>query len=183
MWYGATVSTAPTDGAELISIAEARAQVRLESGDTDFDDELNRLRVASRDYVEARTGLRIPVQTVTIWCDLFADLAHVPVAPVSAVAVTYTDGSGNEQTLGTSVYELRNEELSTRIALKPNQSWPGQQANSRVKLVLTCGFATPPASLKQAALLMLGSWFANHERDGTAQSDEIEMLLANWRRG
>ena len=113
MWYPSAVTVAAT---ELVTIAEARQQARSDS-DTDLDTELTRLITVARNHVEKYCGIRIGAQTIVAKCDSFDDLARLPDAPVTSItSITYVDTDGVTQTLATSVYELRADDLDAASA-------------------------------------------------------------------
>lgn len=64
-----------------------------------------------------------------------------------------------------------------RIVLKPGQSWPAtnHQANC-VQVTFTAGYGSNvPVILKQAILLLAGSWFENRENDITLRINSIPL--------
>jgi len=180
MWYPATVA-AP--GTEPVTPAQAKAQCRILSSDTSFDTEITRLITAARSFVEAYCGVRFAQRTgIALKCDSFADFARLPEAPVSAVAVTYVDTDGATQTLATTVYELRGDELETAVVLKYGQAWPAIQAGSRITATATLGYATAPEPVAHAMLLHIADSFAQRENAKVEEWSALDVLLFNFRR-
>ena len=182
MWYPATVTVAASS--EPVTLAQARTQCRVDAGDGYFDDDINRLIAAARAYVEKRTNSRLYTQTVAILCDSFADMARLPEGPVQSISsVTYIDTDGDEQTLSTSVYELRADGLEAAIVLKYNQVWPSIQLGSRITVTAVVGYASVPDDVLHSVLLLIADWFRNKEVRADAEWSVIDSLLVNHRRG
>lgn len=186
MWYPATVA-APTT--EPVTLAQAKAQCRIEGADTDSDLVLNQLIAAARAHVEAYCGVRFAARdNVALLCDGFEELARLPEAPVASVAsISYVDTDGASQTLASSVYELRADGIEAAIVLKYNQTWPAIRPGSRITVTGTIG-AAPTASVFHAMVMLIAHWFENREAVNigdsvTPMSMAVEALLSNHRRG
>lgn len=180
MWYPSAVTAAAT---ELVTIVDARQQARTGT-DSDLDAELTRLITVARNHVEKYCGIRIGSQTIVAKCDSFDDLARLPEAPVNSVtSITYIDTDGATQTLATSVYEVRNDDLETAVVLKFNQSWPAIQDGSRITLTAVVGYTTVDPEIYHAMLLRIADLFANHETVGSTDFSTFDALLVNHRRG
>lgn len=186
MWAPATVTAAAS---EAVSVLDARRQCAIEDEETGFDPLLTRLIAAARDHVERYCGVRIGAQTLSMACDGWCDLERLPEAPVSSVtSVTYVDTDGATQTLSTSVYEVRTSGLDAGMVLKYGQAWPAMRPGSRITVVAEAGYATAPAALTHAMLLLIGHWYSNRESviTGTitaALPQAFDDLLSNFRRG
>jgi len=180
MWYPSAVTVAAT---ELVTIAEARQQARSDS-DTDLDAELTRLITVARNHVESYCGIRIGAQTIVAKCDSFDDLARLPDAPVTSItSIAYVDPDGVTQTLATSVYELRADDLDAAVVLKFNQSWPAIQPGSRITLTAVVGYATAPPAVHHAMLVRIADHFTDHETVASGDFSTFDALLVNHRRG
>lgn len=180
MWYPATVTIAAD---ELVTIGQARQQARTDI-DADFDAELTRDIAAARNHVEAYCGIRIGSQTVVAKCDAFEDMARVEEVPlVSVTSIQYVDTDGATQTLSTSVYEVRSDDLEASIVLKYAQSWPAIQPGSRITLTAVVGYAAAPPAVLHAMLLRIADFFKDHEAMASEDFTTFDALLANHRRG
>ena len=180
MWYPSAVTVA---AAELVTIAEARQQARSDT-DTDLDAELTRLITVARNHVESYCGIRIGAQTIVAKCDSFDDLARLPDAPVTSItSITYVDTDGVTQTLATSVYELRADDLDAAVVLKFNQSWPAIQPGSRIIVTAVVGYTTAPPAVHHAMLVHIADHFADHEMVVVNGFTTFDALLVNHRRG
>lgn len=180
MWYPATVTAAPAS--EPASAAVAKAQTRIDHSD---DDALiERLITVARAHVEKYTGLRLVTQTIAIKCDYFSDLARLPDGPVQSItSVVYTDADGIEQTLATTVYELRSDGLDAGLVLKFGQSWPSLQSGSRITVTAVVGYAAVPEPIVHAILLQVASHFEDREDAPAIAMAVSDALLSNYRLG
>lgn len=175
-WLPTVVSTPPLT--EPVSLAEVKAQCRIDG--TDSDTDLNLYISAARTFAEEYTGTKLVSQTVLMQGREFCDLWSLPVAPIiSITSVKYLDSAGDEQTLATSVYELVNTGLKPHIRLKINQSWPSIRcASDAVRVTAVVGYSALPAPVKSAILLIISSWFDN--RNVGPVPDGAYALLANY---
>jgi uncharacterized phiE125 gp8 family phage protein len=160
MWSPVVVSVEPTD--EPVTVAVLKTHLRVDFDDD--DDLIEDLIVAARMHVEARTGLKIPTQTVVMKCDTFEDLAHLPTAPLRSItSITYLDTDGATQTLAGTVYEARIDGLEPQIVLKFNQSWPSIQDRSRITVTAPAGYSTVPFPLRLAMMMVAADLYKNRE--------------------
>lgn len=180
MWYPAKVTEAP---ATLpVTVDEVKLRLRIDAADDAADVAL--LISSATDHVEKYCNTPLVSRTVEVKCDSFADMAYLPVAPVSAVAsITYIDAAGAEQTLPDTVYELRADGLSAAIVLKPGQVWPAVQNGSRITLTATVGYADVPPAVKHAILLFIADAYAVRENGAVPGWTAFDSLLSNYRRG
>jgi len=186
MWYP---STSTTDVTDLVTLDEAKAQVRVDTSNTDNDDYLNALISGARSFVEKSCGIMIGSRTVVAKCDTPDDLARLPDAPTTAItSIQYVDVDGNTQTVDTSVYEARLDGLEGGIVLKYGQVWPTQQVGSRLTVTSVVGYddLTKDAALSHAMKLLIGDWFESRE---TMEEGRVAMLpygvdalLTNYKR-
>jgi len=187
-WRPIVTTTPPA--AEPVSLAEAKAQTRIDGSDSDV--ELGIYIKAAREYVEAYTGLRLITQTALLRCSCFGDLARLPTAPIGAVSsIAYLDVDGVEQTMSADIYETVLIGLEPGIRLRVGQSWPSRRnVRDSVRVTAACGFGTAsadvPAPLRQAMLLLIGDWIANREATNVANivnslPNSFENLLVNYR--
>lgn len=186
MWYPSTVTVAPT--AEPVTLAEAKEQCGILSGETHFDTQLTRLIKAARKHAEEYCNARFAEQTIMSECDSFADFARLPEGPLKSVtSITYVDPAGDEQTIDASVYDAHKDGLEPSIALKYGQVWPRIRFGSRITLAAVYG-GMVPESVQHAMLLLIGHWFVNRDAVvtgtiATTISMGVDALLSNHRRG
>lgn len=183
MWYSPVVTVAAA--AEPVSMETARDHLNIESADAAFfDAKVARCVAAARAHAEAYCGVRFAAQTVTMKCDGFDDLAHLPVAPVGSVSsIAYIDTAGASQVLSADVYELRSEGLDAAIVLKYGQAWPSIRTGSRITVTAVVGYAAPPDDAAAAILLMAATLFREAENVAAIDMGIYDGLLCNHRRG
>jgi uncharacterized phiE125 gp8 family phage protein len=177
-WLPPVVTVAPAS--EPVTLVEAKTQCRIDGSDE--DTLLNNYILAARTFVEEYTGTRLVSQTVVLRCSSFDDLWSLPIAPLSAVSsITYLDTAGDEQTLGTTVYESVLYGLEPHVRLKINQSWPSiREASDAIRVTAVAGYSTVPEPIRAAMLLMIASW--NDSRSVGPVPDGAVALLSNYRR-
>lgn len=72
-----------------------------------------------------------------------------------SLTIAYTDTDDAPQTVSDAVL--------TDGVVHPAVAWPSTADNTAVTLTYTAGFATVPADLTSAQLLLIGHWFDNRE--------------------
>jgi uncharacterized phiE125 gp8 family phage protein len=177
-WLSPVVTVAPAS--EPISLSEAKTHCRVDG--TDSDTELNSMIAAARTFVEDYCGIKLVAQTVVLRCSSFCDFIDLPIAPISAVSsITYLDTAGVEQTLAATVYEAVLTDLEPTIRLKINQSWPSvREASDAIRVTVSAGYASLPAPIHHAMLLMIGNWFDSRAVGELTEGPKA--LLSNYRR-
>lgn len=185
MWYAATITTPAA--AEPVSLAEAKAHVRVDHSDD--DTLLGVVIAAARAHIEKYCGQRFAGQTLTAKCDDFADFARLEDGPINSItSVVYLDENGDSQTLSTDVYELRVDGIEAAIVLKYNQTWPVIRLGSQITVVMAAGHASAPADVKAAMLLLIGHLYEHREAVAMGETLAVlpmgvDALLCNHRRG
>lgn len=177
-WLPPVVTVAPAS--EPLTLAQAKAHCRVDGSDS--DTELNSMIVAARSFVEDYCGIKLVAQTVVLRCSSFCDFIDLPIAPVASIAsITYLDSAGAEQTLSTDIYESVLTDLEPIIRLKINQSWPSvREAADAIRVTVSAGYASLPAPIHHAMLLLIGSWFDS--RAVGELPEGAKALLSNYRR-
>lgn len=114
---------------EPLSLAEAKAQLRIAHGDDDglIGSYIGAVRQAAEDYL-ARGLL---TQTWKLTGPAFADQMWLPMAaPLQSVSsVKYYDTAGVLQTLATTVYTVDTVSRPGRVVRAPLQTWPTVQSD------------------------------------------------------
>lgn len=181
-WYPTVTTTPPS--VEPILIADARMQCNVDVADTTYDTELTAFLKSARAHVETITGTRIINQTVAMRCDGWADMARLPVAPLSSISsIAYVDGDGATQTLSTDVYEARLFGLRPSIVLKYGQSWPSIQSGSLIIVTAVAGYGAAGTNVEPDVLhairLTLAQMFAERETTDPDFVRALRGLIAN----
>lgn len=171
---GLTLTVAPT--AEPVTLAEAKAHLRIETSVTDDDTLVTSLIVAARQMAERMTGRGFITQTWALGLPAFPAYYEPPVrlprGPVQSISsITYLDQAGNEQTLDPSVYVFSNSQTAATISLAYNQVWPipACQENA-VTITFVVGYgaastdvAASAEDARRAMLLIIGDLYRNRE--------------------
>ena len=166
-----------------VTLAEAKANCRVDGPDEDTF--LNGLIAAATAHIEERTGRSIVERVYDVTFDAFADEMLIPVGPVLSCWCRYLDTSDVTQTLSGTVYQVDLTREPHRIYRAPDASWPGtSDRKNAVTVTVTVGYDAVPAALKQAILLLIGTWYSNRENEVIGQTVAelpiaVSELLAN----
>lgn len=167
--------TGPT--VEPVTLAEVKANLRIDADITADDALLTSLIPAARQQAEHRTGRRFGVQTWLRAYDAFPSWSSMlPDPPVSEIVnIKYDDIAGTEQTLDPADYRLRPH--SEPAVVLPIKSWPATLAEpGAVRITYRCGLDATDArwaSLRAWMLLAIGTWYHNREAGGAVQTHEL----------
>lgn len=167
--------TAPA--AEPITIAEAKAHLRVDHSDE--DSMITALIVAARMNAENRLSRALITQTWELILDAFPDV-EIRLDKPSAIAITsvkYLDSAGNEQTIAAENYTLDAEMLPGFVLPAYGYEWPETiDAANAVRVRFTAGYgdaASVPMPIKQWMLINIGTLYANREGMVPGQAIEI----------
>lgn len=161
-----TLTTPPA--AEVVSIPEAKAQLRVDFAADDEDAILARLIATATAHLDGRAGLlgrALAPQTWT-WSGRIPDTGRVvlPLAPVLSIASVAVNGNALEP----SDYELTDAD-NGEVDLDGYACAPAV-------IVFQAGYADAkiPEPLKHAILLLVSHWFEHREEfteiEGSARS-------------
>jgi uncharacterized phiE125 gp8 family phage protein len=168
--YSIRTVTAPGEIASPVSLAEARAEVRIEAGDAEQDLVLSAKLAAALDHVERFTGQVLSPRVMELVLDGFPcwpELISIPRAPVtSIVSIAYTDPSTGEAAAMDSA-DWRWSDADPEL-LRPafRAAWPSAAAErGSVRVRFGAGYeeGLAPPALLQAVKSLTGHWFANRE--------------------
>lgn len=193
--------------AEPVSLAEARAWLRVDTNDEDAV--VASLISAARMLVESATRRALVTQGWRVTLDAWpagrgygswsvlatgpntaASEIAIPLAPVQSVsAVRVYDAAGEPQTLGPTTYRLVGAPERARILFATQPPLPGAKA-AGVEIDLIAGYGDPPdtpAALRHAILALVSWWFDNRGDVASTGADNlpprIAALIAPFRRG
>ena len=161
---------------EPVSLDEAKAWLRLDTGDEDAV--VSSLIVAARCAIEAATRRLLVTQTWRLsldgWgaCsvaspfDVFAQLGArtvtLSLAPVASVAaVRVYDAAGSPQTLSFAAYQLLGGPDNARLLFLAPPPTPGR-LTAGIDIDVVAGFGAPvdvPQPLRLAILMLVAAWF------------------------
>lgn len=159
-----TRSTGPSH--RVVSVAEAKTNLRLPQTDTTHDQGIADAIDAATEQLEQDTDRVFVTQTFLLELNAFPRRRQ-PIAisnkPVQSInAITYIDEEGIEQTLADTSYAL---DLGRRqIYLPVNQTWPtAATVQNAVRVSYEAGYGDDsgdvPRMVRQAVLLQVGYWF------------------------
>ncbi len=172
-------TVAPTS--EPITLAEAKAQLRVESDFTDDDTWINTAITVVREQVEALTNRALMPQTFELAIDGFSDEIQIPKPPFSSLtSIKYYDEDNVLQTLASSYYLVNDFSEPAIIARKTDQTYPGTYDRlDAVRIVFVAGYAdasSVPTSIKQAMLMLLTDLYDNR----SASTNQASSVVVNW---
>ena len=159
--------TAP---AELpVSLAEAKARVRVDFSDDDADALLIlRAAVARIDGYFGAAHRALVTQTWEEAFPMFSnDYLRLKVGPVASItSITYEQPDGSDAVLSASAYSIMHDMRGPIVQRSPYHSWPGtglRRDAVRVRFVAGTAPASVPDDLKQAIILTFADWYAHRE--------------------
>jgi len=139
-----------------VSVAEVKAAARVDHDDDDVEI-ANMIDEASRAIGQMAGRVLVPeTWAVSFAFGEFSDL-RLPLSPVTALtSITYFDADDAEQTADTADFYLIADDDRAMVRPKRGASWP--KANSlrddAIKVTFQAGYASCPATLRRAVLLM-----------------------------
>ncbi|MBX3508920.1 MAG: head-tail connector protein [Parvibaculum sp.] len=183
-----TLSLIAPPAEEPVTLAEARAHLRLDAAEEDAL--LQALVTAARTALEAETRRAFITQqwrlTLDDWPSRPIELPLAPVAEVTAVKVALL--SGAMLAIDPAFYEVDAKGEPPRLAAKRGQAWPMPATRlAGIEVEFTAGYgdaAAVPQPLKQALLLLVAHWFENRAPVGGGRELPLTVsaLVAPYRR-
>jgi uncharacterized phiE125 gp8 family phage protein len=167
MWSKPVTVEAPA--VEPILLNQAKQFLRLDEDEDGFDVELDVHIAGARGKIEALTSSRMIQQTVEIQADSFADLALLPIGPVTSILdVSYLDRDGVVQSIDADSLDLVGTGLEMGIQLRTGR-WPSLPLRSRVNVRLVVGYgpdgSTMPEGVRIGMLLQIRALFDGGDVD------------------
>ncbi len=166
--------TAPAE--EPVSLAEARAHLRIDDDNTAFDTRIQVMIAAARQTAEHELGRKLIRQTWDFVLDAFpedGESIRLPadlVKPHSIGHIKYVDTSGSLQTVNSSTYDLDRHNMPGYVFPVADAPWPSDVADSAnaVSVRVLCGeweaAANVPAAIKHWILMQVGTMY-EHSKD------------------
>jgi len=164
--YGKLVlKTGPATTA--ISLAEAKAFLRVDSDYDDDDSYITSLIGVATNVVEQFTRRRLITQTYNIYYDEFPPFMDLQVGNVASVThVKYYDTDNTLQTLDTSEYDVDIRVKPGRIYQAEDGNFPNtyERANSvEVEFVVGSAASDVEDAIKQAMYIVIGRYYENRQ--------------------
>jgi uncharacterized phiE125 gp8 family phage protein len=168
--------------AEPITLAEAKAQVRMVEDDSE-DTFLESLIAPARALCERYTGWTVVARTVTesfgAWGD-FIELTRRPITSVTTVA--YVDEAGTDATYEGFLATLGRYPL--RIYPGIDESFPTLGTGGAITVTYAVGAMASTSDeyllIKRAILLIIGHWFENRESVVIGDVANEVPMAARW---
>jgi uncharacterized phiE125 gp8 family phage protein len=170
----------------VVSLAEAKAHLRLEDSDADQDALIAAHIRAAQDQIDGASGWLGRALTSQQWrlsLDRFpsCEVITIPLPPCQSVdALTYVDTDGNEQAIGDFVVYGIGGATPARLAPAYGTRWPSTRCQGdSISVTFTCGwpsFSDVPESVRAAVLLLTEALF-----DGCSHDDAVTALLTPHR--
>lgn len=168
--------------APIVSSAEAKAHLRVFHSDDDAY--IDGLIATASDHLLGENSWIGRASAASEWeltlCQFPADRLDIPKPPLASVdGVFYTpaDGGAEAELTGFRTLDVGVKNGGYILPAK-NTSWPltdGEPGSVRVEF--TAGYAETPASIKHAALLMIGHWYENREVATEAKLSDMPMAV------
>ena len=162
--YGKLVlKTGPTSTA--ISLAEAKAFLRVDSDYDDDDTYITSLIDVGTQVVEEFTRRRLITQTYNIFYDEFPPYIDLQVGDVASVThVKYYDADNSLQTLAASNYDVDTKVRPGRIYQSNTGDFPNtyERPNAvEVEFVVGSAASDVPAPIIQSIYIIVGRYYEN----------------------
>lgn len=172
-------------GSELVSVAELKAQLLIDSGFSDDDLVLSSYSTAARQMAEDFCGISFINSTWIETMDYFPASPEIwlSVGNVREVSsIQYTDTDGNLQTWDSRNYIVDNNGLKTRITPAYNTNFPNtRHTTNGVVITYICGYGPQstdvPAVIAQAVKLIAANFYQFREDRVQKMPTASEMLL------
>lgn len=183
--------------ADVVTLAEAKAHLRVEHGEE--DTLITTYLQAAINRLDGWAGILGRCLITQSWrVDTYdfppGDTIRLLFPDVSAVSIAYVDPAGSVQTLDPALYHLVHDAMGGRVDLAHGASWPATAIRpDAVRVTVTAGYgataAAVPHPIKAAILIMVGDLYKNRETGviGTVAMDiktsmTVDALIAPYRR-
>lgn len=163
------VITAPQD--EPVSLPEVKLQLRIDDSDNSYDEILEPLITAAREWCEGYQNRAYVSQTLELALDTWCDPIKLPRPPLRSVtSITYTDSAKSTVTWDPANYIVDDYSQPAEIVRAANIRFPevSLAPTNGVKIRYIAGYENRdlvPTRVKQAILLLVSHWFDNGVTD------------------
>lgn len=175
---------------EPITLTDAKAFLRVDSGDTSQDSYILALITAARIHVENETQRSLATTEWLMQLDHFPlptnrqlyGILELPRPPFQSITFfKYVDQSGTPQTLAPTDYTIDTGQTFARIYPAYLKFWPTTRwypASVQIQWKSGYGLVEPiPQPLLQACFLLIGHWFEHREAVDISNSQVREVPL------
>lgn len=161
--------TAPTDTA--ITLAEAKAQLNIETAFTDDDTLITDCIKAATAYIEGIIQGPVVTQTWELQLTDFAGIIELKKTPVASItSVSYYDASNADQVVSNTNYQTDLSSVPARIIFNDSYSIPTPYDRfDAVRVRFVCGVAQAavPFNIKQVVKLLVAHFYENRTPEVT----------------
>lgn len=165
--------TAPS--ALPISLAEAKAQMRVEGNDDDTI--IQRLIDAAVAFVDVQgaLGFAMITQTWGQWVGPNPSTVMLSLGPVQSVsAIKYYDTNGDLQTATLADFNVFGTPNRITVSPKTGYAWPVTQTrDDAIKIEYVIGYgatsASVPQTVRHALMMLVAHWYENRETSSEKQ--------------
>lgn len=156
---------AAVSGVEPLTLAEAKAQCRVDTSDDDAY--ITALITCAREYAEDYCDMTfVPTQYV-MRLDAFPATIEVPRPPMAAagtatgVTITYTLGdTGATATMDPATYRVDRDAIPGTIRPPYGGSWPAYRPDfGSISVTWWAGTGSPAQKVKNAMLMLVDHWY------------------------
>jgi uncharacterized phiE125 gp8 family phage protein len=153
---------------EPVTLDEVKIQLRIDADDEAYDDQLNGLIIAAREWCEGYQNRVYISQTFELALDGWPHKSRLELPRPNLQNVTsiiYTDQEGTSTTWDPSNYEV--DYYSFVAQLVASESWPASSLSRVNGIIVTyvAGYGDAaeavPQKIKQAITLLVMHWFEN----------------------
>lgn len=151
---------------EPVSLLEIKTQLQIDPSDTIYDDQINALLPAAREWCESYQNRAYITQSFELALDDFPckPMVRLPRPPLQSISsVHYKNHEGISTTWPTTSYG--DDTFSEPGNLVRLTDWPKtNRAVNNVIITYTAGYGEPenvPVTIKQAIILLVVHWFNN----------------------
>lgn len=190
--YALVRVTAPTTSP--ISLAEAKAQMRVEGSDEDTI--IQRFIDAAISFVDVQgaLGRAMMTQTWGQWLSPNPGTVLLLLGPVQSVsAIKYYDTDGALQTATLADFDVFGTPNRITVSPKSGKAWPTTQTrDDAIKIEYVVGYGSSPVNVPQtirhALMMLVAHWYENRETTSEKQmldlpygfTDMIGMERNQW---
>lgn len=169
--------TAPS--ASPISLAEAKAQMRVEGNDEDTI--IQRLIDAAVAFVDVQgaLGFAMITQTWGQWVGPNPGTVMLSLGPVQSVsAIKYYDINGTLQTATLADFNVFGTPNRITVSPKTGYAWPVTQTrDDAIKIEYVIGYgatsASVPQTVRHALMMLVAHWYENRETSAEKSMTEV----------
>lgn len=164
-----------------VSLKAVKQHCRIETDETEFDDDLNDLIRTAVEWVQDSCHLCLITTSFRAVWDLFpAYWLNLPLWPVSSITtVAYYDLSGVDTNIAS--YQSDLIQAPAKICPAIAATWPATQVerSGAVRVTFVAGYGADasyvPHKVKHLIKLLVGHWFKHREAVGMGDTKEIKL--------